>query len=74
MKNDRLMRFVIVELSLRVNKIVEIAAKGPLTSASTAACGRYAKMNMKVVTPMPVVSIGASFATSGFHRLRWERK
>lgn len=29
---------------------------------------------MKVVTPMPVVMMGASLAVSGFQRARWEAK
>lgn len=70
MNSERLMRFVIVELSLSVSSIVEIAAKGPLKIASTAAWGKYATMNNMVVTLMPVVSNGASFDVSGFHRLR----
>lgn len=66
---DRLIRFEMVELSLKTSSIVDKAARGPLKIASTAACGRYVKRNMKVVTLMPVAMVGASFDRKGFHKL-----
>ena len=42
---------MIVELSLSVSSAAVTAATGPEVKAIIAACGRYAKTNMKVVTP-----------------------
>jgi hypothetical protein len=68
------MRLMIVELSERVRRIVVAAASGPLTSARTAACGRYAKTNMNAITPVESVKVGASFERRGFHKELWLRK
>ncbi len=62
-----------VELSLMTSSTVDTIASGPLNSVRTAACGRYVKTNMKVVTPIPRVTVGASSLSKGFHKLRWER-
>lgn len=61
-----------VLLSLNTSRIVVSAASGPLTSVSTAACGRYVKKNMNVVTPTPVLMMAARCDVSGFQRLRCE--
>ena len=73
-KNVRLSKFDIVELSLKTRRIDDNAARGPFTTASTAAWGKYVKTNMNVVTPMLVVNICASLDCNGFHRLRCETK
>ena len=62
--------FVIVELSLRTSMMVEKIASGPLKMVKMAACGRYAKMNIAVVTEIPVVIVGMSLDISGLHRSR----
>jgi hypothetical protein len=74
MKKVRASRFVIVELSLSTSMIVEKIASGPLKMVKIAACGRYAKMNMAVVTEMPVVMVGMSLDISGRHKSLWVRK
>lgn len=63
------MRLMSVELSLRVNKTAVIAATGPLVKAIMAAWGRYAKTNMKVVTPTLSVNVEASLEVKGRHKL-----
>lgn len=70
MKNVRANKFVIVELSLSTSIMVEKIARGPLKIVNTAAWGRYAKMNMAVVTLTPVVMVGTSLAISGRHNSR----
>jgi hypothetical protein len=67
-------RVIKVELSLSVRRMVVKAARGPLTKTSTASCGRYAKINMKAITPTDKVIVGASFESKGFHKARWPRK
>jgi len=63
-----------VELSESVRRIVVKAARGPLTKTSTASCGRYAKTNMKAITPTDKVIVGANLERRGFHKVRWLRK
>ena len=67
-------RLTIEELSLIVSSAALIAASGPETKAMAAACGRYAKVNMKVVTPTLMVRVCVSFETRGFHNSRWKMK
>jgi hypothetical protein len=45
-----------------------------LTKTSTASCGRYAKTNMKAITPTEKVIVGANLERRGFHKVRWLRK
>jgi hypothetical protein len=74
MRNVLEMRLMMVELSLRVSKAAEIAARGPLVKAMIAAWGKYAKTNMKVVTPTLSVNVETSLDVSGRHRLLWAEK
>lgn len=69
-KNDRDMMLLIVELSLSVSKAADIAAAGPDVNAMMAICGTNATANMKVVTPIEVVSTFASLDVKGRHRSR----
>ena len=59
-----------VELSLSVSRAAEKAASGPEVKAMTAACGRYATVNMSTVTPMLSVRVDGSRLRSGFHSAR----
>lgn len=63
-----------VEDSDRTRMAAVSGARGPEVIAMTAICGRYAKTNRNVVTPMPSVMVGASLDVRGFHRERWEMK
>jgi len=65
---------IMVELSLSVSSAAVTAATGPEVKVMTAACGRYAKTNMKVVTPRLKVRVGVSFETRGFHNALCEMK
>ena len=67
-------RLMMVELSLRVRNAAVTAATGPEVKAITAACGRYATTNMKIVTPRLRVRVGVSFETRGFHSALCEMK
>ena len=58
---------MIVELSLSVSSAAVTAATGPEVKVIIAACGRYAKTNMKVVTPRLRVRVGVNFEARGFH-------
>jgi len=64
------MMLLIVELSLSVSKAADIAAAGPDVNAIMAICGTNATANMKVVTPIEVVSTFASLDVNGRHRSR----
>ena len=74
MRNVLERRLMRVELSLSVRSAAEKAAIGPEVKVMTAACGRYATKNMKVVTPKLNVMVGTSFDESGLHSALWERK
>lgn len=63
-----------VELSLSVKRTVVMAESGPFTTASAAACGRYVKTNMKVMTPTERVMVGTIFFIRGFHNSLWLKK
>lgn len=74
MRNVRERIVMIVELSLRVRRIVVKAARGPFTKARIAICGRYVKMNMNATTPIESVMVGTSLERRGFHSDLWEKK
>jgi hypothetical protein len=65
---------MMVELSLKVRRIVVIVANGPLKNTRTASCGRYVKININESTPTDRVAVGASFESKGFHNERWLRR
>lgn len=65
---------MMVELSLSVSSAAVTAATGPEVKVIIAACGRYAKTNMKVVTPRLRVRVGVNFEARGFHNSLCERK
>jgi hypothetical protein len=65
---------MIVELSLSVSSAAVTAATGPEVKVIIAACGRYAKTNMKVVTPKLRVRVGVNFEARGFHNSLCEMK
>lgn len=69
-KKVRDRRLTSVELSLNVRNAADTAATGPEVNAMIAICGRYANVNISVVTPMEVVRSPAIFEVRGRHRSR----